>query len=158
MKMVLQYQRSVNLLSNGTYSGDATYLTELLFEQTDYKDATAEVKNTLDGTATITKLSMTVDGNSGKWGCDFHYKDAAAPLPLAFGVDDSPEAIYDYYIDYAHSYCEKLNVEKDDNGKFKYDEITKILDISELEEGLELTVVYNETDKDKVYRPYPTRI
>ena len=52
-------------MTNGKYSGDATYLTELLFEQTDYKDAIAEVKNSLDGTATITKLSMTVDGNSG---------------------------------------------------------------------------------------------
>lgn len=157
MKMVLQYQRSVNLLSNGTYSGDATYLTELLFEQTDYKDAAAEVKNTLDGTATITKLSMTVDGNSGKWGCYFHYKDAAAPLPLAFGVDDSPEAIYDYYIDYAQSYCDKLNSETDENGNYKYNEITEVLDIKELDEGLELTVVYNKTDKVKIVIPYPPR-
>ena len=157
MKMVLQYQRSVNLLSNGKYSGDATYLTELLYEQTDYKDATAEVKNTPDGTATITKLSMTVDGNSGKWGCDFHYKDAAAPLPLAFGVDDSPEAIYDYYIDYAQSYCDKLNSETDENGNYKYNEITEILDIKELDDGLELTVVYNKTDKVKIVIPYPPR-
>ena len=100
---------------------------------------------------------MTVDGNSGKWGCDFHYKDAAAPLPLAFGVDDSPEAIYDYYIDYAQSYCDKLNSETDENGNYKYNEITEILDIKELDDGLELTVVYNKTDKVKIVIPYPPR-
>lgn len=157
MKMVLQYQRSVNLLSNGTYSGDATYLTELLFEQTDYTDAVAEIRKTLDGIATITKLSMTVDGNSGKWGCDFHYKDAAAPLPLAFGVDDSPEAIYDYYIDYAQSYCDKLNSLTDKNGQYRYREITDILEIVELDEKLEITVVYDKTDKGKITIPYPPK-
>lgn len=157
MKMVLQYQRSVNLLSNGTYSGDATYLTEMLFEQTDYTDAVAEIRKTLDGTATITKLLMTVDGNSGKWGCDLHYKDAAAPLPLAFGVDDSPEAIFDYYIDYADNYCRQRNVTTDENGNYLYDEITKILDIEELDEGLSLTVVCNETNKDTIIIPYPPR-
>lgn len=156
MKMVLQFQSVKWSNKYNKYKGNATYLTELLFEQTDYKTAAFEVNNTLADNAKISNLTMNVDGNSGKWGCSVDFS-ADAPLPLAFGIDDSPKAIFDYYIEYVESYCGKLNSETDENGNYKYNEITEVLDIKELDDGLELTVVYNKTDKVKIVIPYPPR-
>lgn len=154
MKMVLQSQRTKWVDKYKHFEGTASYLTELLFEQTDYATAAKEVISTLQD-VNIKKFSMTVDGGSGKWGCEFEYT-AAAPLPLAFGVDDSPEAIFDYYYDYVDSYCNKLNGEKDKNGKYLYREITDIRGIAESDLGLVIDVIYDKTDKASLTIPYPS--
>ena len=154
MKMVLQSQRTKWVDKYKHFAGTASYLTELLFEQTDYATAANDVISTLKG-INIKEFYMTVDGGSGKWGCEFGYT-AAAPLPLAFGVDDSPEAIFDYYYDYVQSYCNKRNCEKDENGEYAYREITDIRGIAESDSGLVIDVIYDKTDKASLTIPYPS--
>ncbi|MBR4622751.1 MAG: hypothetical protein IKO44_05185 [Ruminococcus sp.] len=92
-----------------------------------------------------------------KWGCDFHFKDAAAPLPLAFGVDDSPEAIYDYYIDYVKKYCEMRNNIANEDGKIFFGNVTDILGIRELDDMLVVLTVFDDFDEGKIKIPYPPK-
>lgn len=144
MKMVLQFQ-TVNQGNSGLYSGDATYLTELLFEQTSYADAKQAVHDVLSSVCKASKIQMTIDGNSGKWGCTFHFSEAAAPLPLSFGADlDSPEAIYDYYIEHVY-----------DNLPCDGDEIDSILSIEEGSQSLEVKVRYINGQTQTLKIPYP---
>lgn len=155
MKMVLQFQ-SVKLGNDGRYSGDATYLTELLFEQTSYLDAEKAIRETVQTFAEIKGISMTIDGNSGKWGCTVKYSKATAPLPLAFGCDfDSKEAIFDYYIDYAWKQINERNAQQDADGNCLYDEIKDILGIYEKDDCLSLHVLLNDDYEDAVEIPYP---
>lgn len=156
MKMVLQLQSTKKYKNTDLYCGEATYLTYMLFDQTEFSTAEKEVRNVLENIAKIKMLTMTIDGNSGHWGCTTHYTDALQPLPLAFGINDSPEAVYDYYIDYAERYCEKLNMAKNENGEYLYNEITKICQVIESNNGLVLSVVYDQTDMGELTIPYPT--
>lgn len=155
MKMVLQFQ-TVNQGNSGLYSGDATYLTELLFEQTSYADAKQAVQDVLSPVCKASKIQMTIDGNSGKWGCTFHFAEAAAPLPLSFGADlDSPEAIYDYYYPHVKAYIEQLNDERDGNGDYINEDIVEINYISEDAQSLAVEVKYENGKVDIIQVPYP---
>ena len=145
MKMVLQFQ-TVNQGNSGLYSGDATYLTELLFEQTSYADAKQAVQDVLSPVCKTRKIQMTIDGNSGKWGCTVHFAEAAAPLPLTIGFDpDTPQAIYDYYIEHVY-----------DNLPCGGDEIDSILSIEEGSQSLEVKVRYINGQTQTLKIPYPT--
>ena len=156
MKMVLQFQ-TVNQGNNGLYSGDATYLTELLFEQTSYADAKQAVHDVLSPVCKASKIQMTIDGNSGKWGCTFHFSEAAAPLPLSFGADlDSPEAIFDYYIEYVTQKVQERNDERNRDGEYTYEAVAKILDIYEDTQSLAVVVEYNGGQTSTIHIPYPT--
>lgn len=159
MKMVLQYQ-SVKLGNDGRYSGEAVYLTELLFEQTSYPTADETIRDTVAQTgAEVKSVSMTIDGNSGKWGCTVKYSKASAPLPLAFGVElDTPEAIYDYYIDYVRQMIDERNDERDPNGEYLYDEVKEILGIYEEDDHLSIHVLLSDDDESAVDLPYPPEI
>ena len=159
MKMVLQFQ-SVKRSDNDTYSGEATYLTELLFEQTSYQNAEKSIRETVVQTgAEVKSVSMTIDGNSGKWGCTVKYSKASAPLPLAFGVElDTPEAIYDYYIDYVRQMIDERNDERDPNGEYLYDEVKEILGIYEEDDHLSIHVLLSDDDESAVDLPYPPEI
>lgn len=149
MKMVLQFQ-SVNLGSSGKYNGEATYLTDLLFEQTSYQTADMSIRESVAQTgAKVKGVSMTIDGNSGQWGCIIKYSEAAAPLPLTFGVDiDSQEAIYDYYIEYVKAELDKL-VEKQ-----TIEEYLDVIDIIEDDENL-VAEVNRGYSTELVKIPYP---
>ena len=95
--------------------------------------------------ANVKGVSMTIDGNSGQLGCIIKYSEAAAPL----GVDiDSPEAIYDYYIEYVKAELDKL-VEKQ-----TIEEYLDVIDIIEDDENLvaEVNRGYS-TELAKI--PYP---
>lgn len=157
MKMVLQFQ-SVKLQSDGKYSGEATYLTELLFEQTSYQTVEKNIRETVAQTdAEIKGIAMTIDGNSGMWGCTVQYRRANAPLPLAFGVDlDTPETIYDYYIEYANKVIDERNQAMDADGNYLYDEISKVISIAEETDGLFLRVKYADDTEGSVDIPYPS--
>lgn len=155
MKMVLQFQ-TVNQNNNGTYSGDANYLTELLYEQTSFADAKQAVQDVLSPVYKTGKIQMTIDGNSGKWGCTFHFSEAAAPLPLSFGADlDSPDAIYEYYIDYVWRIINERNALRDANGDYLYDEVKDILGIYEYDDYLSIHVLFDDDEEGSVDMPYP---
>lgn len=158
MKMVLQFQ-NVKRADNDTYSGEATYLTELLFEQTSYQNAEKSIRETVVQTgAEVKSVSMTIDGNSGKWGCTVKYSKASAPLPLAFGVElDTPEAIYDYYIDYVREIIDERNNERDPYGEPLYDEVKDILGIYEYDDHLSIHVLLADDDETGVNIPYPPK-
>ena len=149
MKMVLQFQ-SVELgKTSNQYSGDATYLTELLFEQTGYVEAEQAIRKVLKKVCEIKRLQMTIDGNSGKWGFSVHYNKANTPLPLTLGADiDSPEAIYDYYIEYVKAELDKL-VEKQ-----TIEEYLDVIDIIEDNENL-VAEVNRGYSTELVKIPYP---
>ncbi len=99
--------------------------------------------------ANVKGVSMTIDGNSGQWGCIIKYSEAAAPLPLTLGVDiDSPEAIYDYYIEYVKAELDKL-VEKQ-----TIEEYLDVIDIIEDDENL-VAEVNRGYSTELVKIPYP---
>ena len=158
MKMVLQFQ-SVKLGSDGRYSGEATYLTELLFEQTSYQTAEKSIRETVAPTgAYVNGVAMTIDGNSGKWGCIVKYSKASAPLPLAFGIDlDNQDEINAYYRDYALAKVEEMNQAKDENGEYLYDEIKEIINIFEKKDYLTLHVIYADGSEGAQDIPYPVQ-
>lgn len=149
MKMVLQFQ-SVNFgENNGKYNGDATYLTDLPFPETSYAEAMNEIQNELKNEfgdkVKIKKKQMNIDGNSGQWGCTLHYTEAAAPLPLTIGFDpDTPQALYDYYIEHVY-----------DNLPCGGDEIDSILSIEEGSQTLEVKVRYINGQTQTLKIPYP---
>lgn len=155
MKLVLQNQQVDKGKNSDLYSGEASYLSDMHSEDVDFDEAEQTIRNQLNALCEVKRLTMTVDGNSGHWGCVVHYCKAGTKLPLSIGIDEKPEAVYAFYIDYAEQYCEKLNNATDNNGKYINEEITKVLSIAEEDEGLLLEVVYNQIDKDSLMIPYP---
>ena len=58
MKMVLQLQSTKKYKNTDIYCGEATYLTDMLFDQTKFSTAEKEVRNVLENIAKIKMLTI----------------------------------------------------------------------------------------------------
>ena len=106
----------MSINANGRYNCVADYVTEMDYPEICYKAAAQSIRATVGiaednkarsfgEAAKLSPLKLSINYN-GKWCVRVKVVDADEPLPMALGFDEleTPEAIYEYYIDYVLDY------------------------------------------------------